>query len=116
MTGQDAQRLRKLIDVEISNVEADVVNPATNSEFIYQYFPTGYVKSDDWSDLDADDVLRQIKENTEKDNAVRRANGTPLLHVERWMQPPAYNPDTHTVSWIISSDNGGSQEAYAVAL
>ena len=58
LTGAEAIRLRDIVDANGSQaVEADIIDWDTSSEIIFSYNPTGYIRIDDWSDVDPDAML-----------------------------------------------------------
>jgi uncharacterized membrane-anchored protein len=63
------------------------------------YQPSGYIKDDDARHWDADKLLESLKDGTEAANAERVRAGVPALVVTRWIEPPAYEPDTHHLVW-----------------
>ena len=58
----------------------------------------GYVKDNE--KIDADAILKTLKENTEASNAERKRRGWPELHVVGWSIPPAYNATTSVSSGL----------------
>lgn len=66
----------------------------------------GYVKDDE--KIDADALLKSLKEGTEDNNAERQKRGWSPLHVLGWAATPAYNHDTRRLEWAttLQSDNG----------
>ncbi len=92
-------------------------NAATNSELIYEWFPNGFVKSDDWADVDPDSFLSQLKELDVEANKIRVKKGIATLNTTGWRQKPTYNQDLHTVSWAIEAiDSNGGKIVNFVAL
>ena len=63
------------------------------------YQPSGYIKDDDARHWNADKLLESLKDGTEAANAERVRAGIPALVVTRWIEPPAYEPDTHQLVW-----------------
>jgi uncharacterized membrane-anchored protein len=68
---------------------------------IFRYEDTGYVKDSDKDSLDADDLLKNIKEGTEAANEKRKSMGYPAFHVTGWERTPYYDPLTHNLTWAI---------------
>jgi uncharacterized membrane-anchored protein len=67
----------------------------------------GYVKDDE--KIDADAILKSLKENTEAANTERKRRGWPELHVTGWSIPPAYNATTKRLEWATLLESQGSQ-------
>lgn len=66
----------------------------------------GYVKDDE--KIDADALLKTMKEGTEESNQERRRRGWRELHVVSWAIPPAYNSTNKRLEWatVLQSDGG----------
>jgi uncharacterized membrane-anchored protein len=118
VTGEEARRFRELADgYKVSSVEAEAFDPNTGSEIIYEWFPVGYVTSDDWSNVDPNDMLAQMQRNDTKANEERTKHGVPTLTTTGWRQTPRLNSYSHTVSWIVEGKSSdGSQVTNSVAL
>ena len=73
---------------------------------ILDYQEAGYVKDDE--KLDADALLKAIKEGTEEGNKERVAHGFPALSVGEWSEAPHYDRATHRLVWALpaTSTNG----------
>ena len=63
------------------------------------YQAAGYVKDDDARHWDADKLLQSLKDGTEAADEARTRAGAPALEVTRWIEPPAYETDTHRLVW-----------------
>ncbi|MFO1505193.1 MAG: DUF2167 domain-containing protein [Steroidobacteraceae bacterium] len=57
----------------------------------------GYVKDDE--KIDADELLKAMKQGTEDANQERRRRGWDELHVLGWAVPPAYNSANKRLEW-----------------
>jgi len=66
---------------------------------LVQMQKSGYVRDDDASNWKADDLLKNLKDNTERDNAGRRTRGIPEIAVSGWAEVPAYDPTHHWLKW-----------------
>jgi uncharacterized membrane-anchored protein len=66
----------------------------------------GYVKDDE--KIDADAILKSLKDSTEAANEERRRRGWDDLHVVGWRIPPSYNTQTKRLEWatLLRSKNG----------
>ncbi|MBV8464697.1 MAG: DUF2167 domain-containing protein [Burkholderiales bacterium] len=74
---------------------------------VVDYEETGHVKDDD--KIDADAILKSLKEGTEQSNEARRQHGWPEMHVVGWKYAPHYEEDTKRLSWAIINETGGEQ-------
>jgi uncharacterized membrane-anchored protein len=117
--GPEARRLRLISDPgddANANYEADAYDKS-GSELVYEWFPSGFVTSDDWSDVDADKFLAQIQENDAAANKIRLEKGVPTLTTTGWRQKPVLDQRTHTVFWSTKlSQSDGTTLVNSVAL
>jgi uncharacterized membrane-anchored protein len=67
----------------------------------------GYVKDNE--KIDADAILKTLKEGTEAANQERKRRGWPELHVVGWSIPPAYNATTKRLEWATTLESHGNQ-------
>jgi uncharacterized membrane-anchored protein len=116
--GQDARRIREISDgTADKSVEAYAYKNKGSGEVIFGWFPAGFVRAEDWADIDSANFLAQIKENDAAANKLRVAKGIPTLTTQGWRQEPRFNKDTSTASWIIEArDGSGSLITNSVAL
>ena len=105
---EDTQMLLKASGNPISGSEMALLRPKGEKWFVvFEFSATGYIKDADRDKLDADALLKSIRDGTEASNAERqRLGGTPL-HVTGWAQPPKYNPDTHNLEWAVRAEADG---------
>ena len=76
-----------------------------------QYADEGFIKDDD--KLDADDILKSIKEGNEQANEMRKEKGLPELLVDGWSEPPHYDKALHHLVWAIEGhDSQGKTTNY----
>ena len=73
----------------------------------FRFSDTGYVKDDEKDKLNADKILKSIREGTEEANKERRSRGWPAVHVTGWEHKPAYDPETHNLGWAIRGESEG---------
>lgn len=73
---------------------------------ILDYQEAGYVKDDE--KLDADELLKAIRQGTEEGNKERTQHGFPALSVGDWTESPHYDRATHRLVWALpaTSTNG----------
>ncbi|WP_342118747.1 DUF2167 domain-containing protein [Pseudoduganella sp. OTU4001] len=74
----------------------------------FTFDPSGYVK--DGEKIDADALLKTLKENDGPANEERKRLGLGALHTEGWFVPPHYDEKTKRLEWALKlrSDNGVS--------
>jgi uncharacterized membrane-anchored protein len=80
-----------------------LISKAENTEWfmIFEFHDTGYVKDDEKDKLDANALLKSMKDGTEEANEERRKRGWRPLHVVGWDRAPFYDPDTHNLTWAL---------------
>jgi uncharacterized membrane-anchored protein len=98
------------------NLEAIVVDPEGRSIVAFQSVRDGYVKFDDWSDVDAGELLDSMKEGTEEDNKERAKHNVSALTILDWRQKPTLDPGTKVVSWAINLRDGDEDTVNASVL
>ena len=101
---KDTRALLERMGNPTSGAELGFLIPDSKDWFVvFEFMPTGYIKDDDKDKLDADAMLKSIREGTEQANQRRRKMGSPELHVTGWAQPPKYN-----LEWAVSAESEGS--------
>jgi uncharacterized membrane-anchored protein len=68
----------------------------------------GYVKDDET--IDADALLKDLKEQDAPANEERRKLGLPELHTDGWYVPPHYDPQTKHLEWGLRLKTPGEAE------
>jgi uncharacterized membrane-anchored protein len=69
----------------------------------------GYVKDDDAEKIDADGLLKEIREGTDEANKERTERGFKPLHVLGWSDPPRYQRDKHHLVWGMRAASEGEE-------
>jgi len=77
---------------------------------VIRYIKEGYIKDDDAKDWNADELLKNISEGVEQTNRDRVARGFPELQVVGWIEPPAYDADTHRLVWSLRGKDKGQSD------
>jgi uncharacterized membrane-anchored protein len=105
LLGHDAVSLWEVLNgVEApSGTEAVIADPQANTLVFFQKLGGGYVRLDDWEDVDADAMLKAVSERTEESNVKRRAAGMPALHVVGWIERPHLDKTSNTVGWSFDA-------------
>jgi uncharacterized membrane-anchored protein len=85
---------------------------------VFEFEDIGYVKDDEKDELDADAILKQLKEGQQAANAELTRLGHSTLNVLGWHTPPFYNTETKNLEWAIrlSSSDGGEILNYKTKL
>lgn len=118
VTGEEASRLREIVDVRPQKpIEAEAVDPSLQNEIVYEWMPVGYVTEADWGDINPSSMLASIQQATEQSNVVRAQRGAATLNDVRWRQIPTLNRNTHTISWSLqSSASDGTQTVNSIVM
>lgn len=75
---------------------------------LFSFDGIGYVKDDE--KLDADAILKSVREGTESGNEERRKRGWEAMHVTGWSFKPQYDPQSHMLEWAIVGQGEQSKE------
>ena len=71
----------------------------------------GYVKDDDAGQINADELLKTMKEGTKEENEQRKAEGVPPFFVGNWVEKPHYVKDKHQVIWALEVKDEDTETA-----
>ena len=69
---------------------------------VVRHIQEGYIKDDDAKNWNQDELLKNLKEGTDAANEDRRSRGFTELEVVGWVEPPAYDAQTHRLVWSLS--------------
>jgi uncharacterized membrane-anchored protein len=75
---------------------------------VFSFDPSGYVKDDDASELDADAILASIRQSNEIGNQERAKQGWARLDITGWAKPPYYDLQTNNLTWALAGSSEGS--------
>lgn len=76
---------------------------------IYRFDAVGYVKDDEKDSLDADKLLKQIREATEAANETLKEKGWEPLTIVGWMNKPHYDNATRNLEWCIGAKSAAGE-------
>lgn len=77
-------------------------NEAGSTWFVvYEYDPTGYVKDEEKTKLDAKKILASMKEANDDGNDERKRRGWSPIYLGGWERPPYYDESTHNLTWAL---------------
>ena len=100
--GNDTRRLLEIMHNIPSGIELGFLAPKTLEWFlIFEFQESGYIKDDEKNSLDADAILKSLREGTEKANEEKAKRGWGTMSIVGWQQPPRYNPATNNLEWAI---------------
>ena len=86
---------------------------------MFYYTDSGYVKTDDWTDVDPDKFIKDIKENYKASNETRKKNGQPIVLNVSWKKKPYLDGIYNSVYYALNvqwSDNKSTIEGTAIIL
>ena len=89
---------------------ADAKAVIADYAFIVEYEPMGYVKDDDADDINYDDLLKELKEETIKANDERKKAGIAAMTLTGWAEKPYYDKQRKLLYWAKEYQAEGSDE------
>jgi len=107
----DARNTAKFLELQhnLADGKEVMVAPRDLHWMAYlEFSDEGYVK--DTEKIDAPELLKTLKENTERANQERQRRGWNPLHVVDWATPPAYNTTTKRLEWATTLESQGSRD------
>jgi uncharacterized membrane-anchored protein len=76
---------------------------------IFSYDDTGHIDDSEKNSIDADALLKTLKEGNRRGNEERRKRGWDTLELDGWHQRPFYDPATNNLTWSTSVSSNGSK-------
>jgi uncharacterized membrane-anchored protein len=76
---------------------------------LFEFEDVGYIKDAASEKLDAEALIKSIKEGNASANEERKKRGYSTLDVLGWGKAPFYNPDTQRLEWSILAQDGAIQ-------
>jgi uncharacterized membrane-anchored protein len=110
---EDTQRLLRKMGNRPDGTELGLVTSSVDGEnwfIVFEWRDVGFVKDDDKNEIDADAILKSIKEGTEEANQERKKEGRSALHVVGWADPPHYDSTSHNLTWAIRARGDDGRE------
>ncbi len=74
---------------------------------VVTYQEDGHVKDDDADSIKYDELLKQMQEGTEEDNAARKKAGYAPMTLVGWAEKPSYDKANHKLYWAKELRTGG---------
>jgi hypothetical protein len=97
--------------------EAALYDVSATTQVFFQRLGHGYVRLDDWNDVDADALLKAVTEKWQALGPRRKSAGLPAIHVQGWLERPRLDRATSTISWSFEAiDETGEPRVNRVAL
>ena len=92
-------------------VPADISVIAQNAwAVIVSYEEEGYVKDDDATKINYDDLLKEMRAGTKANSAEREKQGYPSIELVGWATPPRYDAAAKKMYWAKELKFGDSPE------
>jgi len=85
----------------------------------YRYVNEGYVKLDDWEDVNADKFIKQLRDDSKEGNKIRAENNMPTVERMEWITEPTLDRLKNSVYYALDvyfSDGGSSVNASLLLL
>ncbi|MFO0774082.1 MAG: DUF2167 domain-containing protein [Nitrospiraceae bacterium] len=108
LDGKEAARLLSDMGNFPSGDELGLVAGAGEKDdwfVVIRFEDAGYVKDDDATNWNADEMLAAIKEGTDVANEKRRERGIDVLTIRGWQEPPHYDKASNKVVWAIAAED-----------
>ncbi len=107
--GADTKRLMEAMQNPTNGTELGFFSPSSFDWFmVFTFDKTGYIRDDEKNNLDADAMLKSIKENNDESNKERTRKGWATINLIGWVQQPRYNEATHNLEWAVKGESNGS--------
>jgi uncharacterized membrane-anchored protein len=74
---------------------------------IVTYDADGHVKDDDADAIKYDELLKEMQEGTEENNAERKTQGYAAMHLVGWAEKPHYDKASHKLYWAKELNTAG---------
>lgn len=120
LRNEDAhQMLFWLNGTEFSYVDMYAMSDIDASQLLFSYTNSGYVKTDDWTKVDPDKFIKEIRENYKLSNETRKKNGQPTIMDVTWNKKPYLDDTLNSVYYALNvewSNNTSSVEGTAIIL
>ena len=89
------------------------------AQYTFDYIKSGYVKTDDWIDVDPDEFIKEIRNNLKTSNDNRKKNGQATILNVSWKKKPYLDGTYDSVYYALNvqwSDNTSTTEGRAIIL
>jgi len=115
VVGAEAERADELLNGTTSSDTEGLARIGRRVLYL-GYSDVGYVNADDWKDVDASELLKNMSQATEDANQERVKNGVSPMHTDGWIQPPVYDATRKSVRWVVGLHDADGKFVNAVAL
>jgi uncharacterized membrane-anchored protein len=101
---------------DIDAVILKAEGPLANSMIALEHIPFGFVRDNDWHELNSDELLEIIREQTSRDNAARIGKGHAPVELLGWSQPPTFDSQNKVAYWAIKAQSESNYVINASAI
>ena len=107
-----AKTIMEKMGNRVDDTLVGLITPAHNGDWfvLVEYHPSGHISDDDAKHWNADDLLSQVRKNTDIANDERRKQGTLELEIVGWAEKPHYDEATRRLVWSIEAHNKGQTD------
>jgi len=120
LRGEDAHQLLFWLNgTTFDYIDMYALNNNDSSQYMFFYTDSGYVKTDDWTDVDPNKFIKEIKENYKASNETRKQNGQSFVLDVNWKKKPYLDGIYNSVYYALNvswSDNTSTVEGTAIIL
>jgi uncharacterized membrane-anchored protein len=98
----DTRTIMTAMHNSVSGEEVGFIAPEakdSNWYVVFEFDKSGYVPDNEKNSLDADAILKSLRDGQVADNKNRQAKGWSTMAVLDWVQKPRYNELTHNLEW-----------------
>jgi len=106
----DTRTFLELNENPTSGGELGIIIPAREGAewfVVFEFNEVGYVKDEEKERLEADPLLKTLREGNDRGNEVRRERGWATLEILGWQTEPHYDARTNNLTWAILGESQG---------
>ncbi len=104
----DASKLLEAFGNIVDGSEMGVLGPGDLDWFVvFEWDDCGYVKDDEKDKLNADKLLKELREGNKAGNEERTRRGMSTMELIGWEIPPRYDPQTNNLEWALRYTSEG---------
>ncbi len=108
--GQETRVRLEAMQNATSGDELGMVIPTADDAnwfVLFEFSEVGYVEDGERDELDADAMLKTIRDGNRHANEERKERGWAPLEITDWEQPPRYDSRTHNLEWAVRGESEG---------
>ena len=120
LEGDEAnQWLYWLNGTQFPNVKIYATDFDEGSQYNFEYSDSGQVKTEDWTDVDPDNLIKELRKKYKASNAKREKNNLPTVTNVNWLYKPYLDKNYDSVYYALQitwSDNLITNQGTAILL